>query len=169
MQPQDSLGYWLGRAVRSVGGALFVRMRAHCVERGKPYVITPPQFGVLAILAAHGEQTVTALGQQLVVETPAITGMVTRLEQNGLVERVRDAEDRRSVKVSVTNEGRDIMGTLLPIMAALNEELLPRAHRQELLQQLQAIIDRASAMAPGGAGLASFLPAMQDFQHPEEP
>jgi DNA-binding MarR family transcriptional regulator len=151
MQPPDHIGYWLSRAVRAVGATGFEILRAHCAERGKPYVVTPPQWRVLSTLAANGEQTVSALGQLMAVETPAITGIVTRLEQTGLVERVHDADDRRVVKVSLTAEGRDIVQSLNPLMAAFNRQLMPPDEAQAFMHGLKTLIDRATALTPAKA------------------
>src|SRR5258708_39172163 len=87
-------------------------MRAHCEERGKPYVITPPQWGALSLLLTQDAQTIGTISQKRGVDAPTATGIITRLEQNGLVERRHDREDRRVVRVYLTDEGRDISNTL---------------------------------------------------------
>src|SRR5260370_13365779 len=86
-------------------------MRAHCEERGKPYVITPPQWGALSLLLAQDGQTIGTMSQKRGVDAPTATGTITRLEQNGLVDRRHDREDRRVVKVYLTDEGRAISKT----------------------------------------------------------
>jgi len=147
MQPTDQIGYWLSRALRTVSAAAHERLRAHCAARGKAYAVTPPQWGVLAALAANGEQPVSALCQRLAVETPAITGIITRLEHNGLVQRVHDRDDRRVVLVSLTAEGRDIVHSLSPLMAEFNRQLLPAELAPAFLTNLRELIDHAAALA----------------------
>src|SRR5438105_240584 len=46
------LSYWLFYAQRCVAYAYAEVLRAHCEERAKPYVITPPQWGALSLLRA---------------------------------------------------------------------------------------------------------------------
>lgn len=157
MQPQDTIGYWLSYAMRYVGSAFFEVLEAHCRERGKAYVITPPQWGLMALVQAHGEQTVSALAQQLGVDAPAITAFVRRLEQNGLVERVHDREDRRVVKIYLTAEGHDILRSLDPVVAAFNERVLPLDQRQAFFEQLQQLIAAVSTLAPDVGNRFSFL------------
>jgi DNA-binding MarR family transcriptional regulator len=70
---------------------------------------TSPQWGVLSLLYEHDGQTIGTLSQQRAIDAPTMTGIVKRLEQNGVVERKHDREDRRVVKVYLTDEGRDIM------------------------------------------------------------
>ncbi len=50
------LSYWLFYAQRCVAYAFAEVMRAHCEERGKPYVITPPQWGALSLLWVDFEE-----------------------------------------------------------------------------------------------------------------
>src|SRR5438552_792583 len=112
MQLEDTVGYWLSYAQRSFAAAFFEVLQAHCVQRGKPYVITPPQWAILALLSHLDGQTISTLAQHLRVDGPAVTNLVKRLEQSGLVERVRDRQDERVVKVWLTAEGQDIYRSL---------------------------------------------------------
>jgi len=153
MDVNDTTGYWLSRTLRAVTAAGSEIIRAHCAARGKAYVLTLPQWGVLATLAATGEQPISALAQSLAVEAPAVTGIITRLEQIGLVARVHDGQDRRVVQVSLTDEGRDIVCTLEPVMLACNEALLPARTRRRLIQQLRRLITSANQLAPSQPGL----------------
>ena len=98
------LSYWLFYAQRCVAYAYAEVLRAHCEERAKPYVITPPQWGALELLLAQDGMTIGAMSQKRGVDAPAATGIITRLEQMGLVERRHDREDRRVVKVYLTAE-----------------------------------------------------------------
>ena len=149
MQPQNTIGYWLSSAVRSFTSAFFEVLEAHCIERGKPYVVTPPQWGVMAFVSANGEQTISALAHQLGVDAPAITAVIGRLEQSGLVERVHGREDRRLVKVHLTAEGQDIVQSLDPVVIAFNERIVPHEQQQALFEQLQQLIATVEAVAPG--------------------
>src|SRR6516164_3475559 len=111
MQPDTSIGYWLSYAQRSFSLAFSEILRRYCTEQGKAYVITPSQWGILLYLAHAQEQTISALAQRLGVDALAVTNIVQRLEQSGLVERVRDREDQRSVSVSLSEKGQEIIRT----------------------------------------------------------
>ena len=154
--------------MRSVGTAAAEVLRAHCAGLGKPYVVTPPQWGVLSALAAKGEQPISTLSQHLAVETPAVTALVTRLEQSGLVERVHDRDDRRVVRVSLTSEGRAIVRALNPVMAEFNERLTSPGQVPDFIQRLQELIVCASAQAPARGGRANALHAAPNCQTQEE-
>ncbi len=58
----------------------------------------------------HGEGiSVSALSRKNQITKPAITQMVNTLEAKGLVVRSPDAKDRRIVRVSVTESGRELL------------------------------------------------------------
>ena len=84
---EDYLGYWLFYAQRSVAYAFYEALKACCIEHEKPYIVTPPQWGVLSLLHNQDGQTIGALSQQRAIDAPIMTGIVKRLEQSGLVER----------------------------------------------------------------------------------
>lgn len=169
MQLEDTIGYWLSYAQRCFASAFFEMLQAHCIEQRKPYVITPPQWGVLALVSRRDEQTIGMLAQQLGVDGPAVTNIVKRLEQNGLVERLRDREDERVVKVLLTTEGQDIFRSLAPLVVQFHEQVLPGDQRQPLLEHLQHLIARVSIVAPGAGDRFSFLrDRLRQKEHEQE-
>ena len=155
------LNYWLFYAQRCVGYAHAEVMRAHCDERGKPYVITPPQWGALSLLLVHDGLTIGTMSQMRGVDAPTGTGIITRLEQNGLVERQHDREDRRVVKVYLTDEGRDISHTLTSVVEQFDQSLkrgFSEAELERLEEQLQKIIANVSEIGPGLGDRFGLLP-----------
>ena len=155
------LSYWLFYAQRCVVYAYAEALRAHCEERGKPYVITPPQWGALSLLLVHDGMTIGTMSQKRSVDAPAATGIITRLEQCGLVERRHDREDRRVVKVYLTNEGRDISNTLVFSVERFQQSMKQGFSEGELdrfLQQLQRLITNAAEIGPGLGDRFSLLP-----------
>ena len=82
----------------------------------------------------------TDISRQLMISKPAATQAVNRLVENGLAERIRDAEDRRVVYIQATREG------LALFEARLNQRLkmIERAVDHiglEKAQQLGALLD----------------------------
>ncbi|GGF89625.1 MarR family winged helix-turn-helix transcriptional regulator [Paenibacillus aceti] len=70
--------------------------------------LTGPQFHMLALIARTDSCNVSYLADALEVKPSAITVMVDRLVQNGYVQRRHDEQDRRSVLLSVTEEGAEV-------------------------------------------------------------
>src|SRR2546428_12192959 len=88
IRPEDSLGYWLFYAQRCVEYAFSEALRISCLEQKKPYVITPPQWGVLALLYEGDGLTIGTISQRRGLDAPPVTGMLERLEQGGRVKRL---------------------------------------------------------------------------------
>ncbi len=71
------------------------------------------QIKLMLHLAIHGPQTMSEVADGLEVTTPAITGLVDKLEKRGLVERVRDSQDRRVVRVRLAPRAQQLAETHL--------------------------------------------------------
>ncbi|SEN62639.1 MarR family winged helix-turn-helix transcriptional regulator [Nonomuraea pusilla] len=67
-----------------------------------------PDVQVLVYLYDAGEpRRVGAIAEGLQVESPHVTRHVAKLEQRGLLERVRDPDDGRAWRITLTEEGAD--------------------------------------------------------------
>jgi DNA-binding MarR family transcriptional regulator len=64
------------------------------------------QLHVLWLLEHHGPTPMTRLAGLLDVSLPAATGLIDRMEDRGLVERLRDPDDRRKVVIQPGPGGR---------------------------------------------------------------
>jgi DNA-binding MarR family transcriptional regulator len=60
------------------------------------------------------------------VAQPTMTGIVRRLEQDGLVRRTPDADDARAVRVALTDAGRDELARVRSSRAAVLQQRLDR-------------------------------------------
>jgi DNA-binding MarR family transcriptional regulator len=69
------------------------------------FSVTGPQLIALQELARLGRVSVGVLARNVHVSHPTMTGILDRLEKRGLVERTRDTEDRRRMRVAATTEG----------------------------------------------------------------
>jgi len=70
------------------------------------YGLTAEQYGVLAVMKVLGGSVrVTDLARGLGRGSDSASMIVDRMVRGGLVRRVRDRSDRRTVRVSVTNKG----------------------------------------------------------------
>jgi DNA-binding MarR family transcriptional regulator len=144
-----------------VAYAFYEALKACCLEHEKKYVITPPQWGALSLLHNQDGQTISALSQQRAVDLPTVTGIVKRLEQSGLVERRHDWEDRRQVKVYLTDEGRDIMRFLPDAVndfAKTMSKGFSEEEKHDMQLKLQRIIANLSAVGPDTGDRFGLLP-----------
>jgi len=67
--------------------------------------VTYPQYLVLLVLWEEKQQSITALGERLFLDSGTLTPLLKRMEKNGLVQRMRSMEDERRVFVQVTEKG----------------------------------------------------------------
>jgi DNA-binding MarR family transcriptional regulator len=69
----------------------------------------PSEFRVLALLQRanmnNSEMKVSEISQKLNVTPPTVTQIINGLEKDGFIERTIHPEDRRAVKISLTEEG----------------------------------------------------------------
>ncbi|MEK4627739.1 MAG: MarR family transcriptional regulator [Solibacillus sp.] len=73
------------------------------------YTITPPQFVALQWLHESGDMTIGDLSTKMYLAFSTTTDLVDRMEKNELVQRVRDENDRRVVRIHLLPEGERII------------------------------------------------------------
>jgi DNA-binding MarR family transcriptional regulator len=74
----------------------------------------------------EGPQRITDLAAAELVAQPTMTGIVRRLEQDGLVVRTPDPQDARASRIALTDAGRDELATVRAQRAAVLQERLDR-------------------------------------------
>jgi DNA-binding MarR family transcriptional regulator len=72
-----------------------------------------------ALLAASAEPGITprALSDRLEVTSATVTGLLDRLERDGLIVRQPHATDRRTHTLTTTTAGEQLIGELVPVYA----------------------------------------------------
>jgi DNA-binding MarR family transcriptional regulator len=87
------------------------RLRALEDELFARFDLTPQQYNVLRLLkSVHPDGVPTlALADRLVSRAPDITRMLDKLEQRGLVTRDRRPDNRRVVRIAVSDAGLDLL------------------------------------------------------------
>ncbi|MGN7476852.1 MarR family winged helix-turn-helix transcriptional regulator [Solibacillus silvestris] len=73
------------------------------------YTITPPQFVALQWLHESGDMTIGDLSTKMYLAFSTTTDLVDRMEKSELVQRVRDENDRRVVRIHLLPEGERII------------------------------------------------------------
>ncbi|MEM5382964.1 MarR family transcriptional regulator [Paraburkholderia phymatum] len=68
--------------------------------------LTYTQYITVIALWEEDDQTVSSLGEKLFLESNTLTPILKKLESMGYLERQRDPEDERQVRVSLTKSGR---------------------------------------------------------------
>lgn len=71
--------------------------------------ITSRQVTLLWLIRANPGLSLRELAAKEQISAPALSGHVDRLEKAGLIERVRDTDDRRRVGLTLTDEGERLL------------------------------------------------------------
>ncbi|MHC8287498.1 MarR family winged helix-turn-helix transcriptional regulator [Pseudomonas sp. XS1P51] len=78
----------------------------------KPFLeqlgLTYTQYITIVALWEADHQTVGSLGEKLFLESNTLTPILKKLEAMGYLQRQRDPEDERQVRISLTKSGRDL-------------------------------------------------------------
>lgn len=132
----DHTGYWLRRLSNLVHQTFEHKLAAHG--------ITVAQWNAL-IAIYHGDATTPLdLARFITIDTGAVTRLVDRLAQKGLLTRIADPADRRSIRLELSEKGRLLTPQLVQIADENDRQffspLAPTEHRQlkELVGKLLA-------------------------------
>lgn len=71
--------------------------------------LSPSQTATLATIERHGPLTPSELATRERVQRPTVTRVLGRLEEDGLVDRAADPDDRRCSLVSISDAGRALL------------------------------------------------------------
>jgi homoprotocatechuate degradation regulator HpaR len=115
---------------------------AHTRPRLREHALSDQQWRVLRVLGEHGVVETGKVAREAFILGPSLTGVLTRMERDGLIRRARDPVDQRRTVVEATDKGMQLVGTLSQTIEAhyawmektLGKESLARLY--ELLDQL---------------------------------
>lgn len=111
-------------------------------EIAADYDLSLTQTRLLGVLRDR-EPTMNELGRHLNLDKSSITGLVSRAQRRGLVARTVSDIDRRVVRVSITDDGRDLVEQVAELFAARIENLvagLAGGDRQDLARLASRIV-----------------------------
>ena len=122
---------------------------ANLVERDvrarlrRQFNVTLPRFDLMAALDRHGGGlTMGALSKHLMVSNGNVTGVVDRLEKEGLVRRASPPGDRRSYLITLTADGRRAFAAMAVRHESWIAELFETLEPDEV-DALIALLERA--------------------------
>ncbi len=103
--------------------------------------ISAPQFIVLASVANKEADSASGLCKSISYDPGAMTRMIDRLEQKGLVRRVPNAEDRRATNLEITTAGRALYPQLIAAKEAVAAQFL-RGFGTDEVRLLESFLNR---------------------------
>ena len=111
-----------------------------------PFGFRDGEFDVLATLRRAGEPyclSPTQLYKSLLITSGAMTNRLNHLEQQGLIKRINDPDDKRSTLVSLTSHGQQCIEQALLVHTATQNALLKNfsaAQREQLESLLRDLL-----------------------------
>ena len=91
------------------------------------------KFHVMSTLFKNGgEMTPSEIAESVFREKNSITAVINTLEREGVVRREPSTDDRRSVKVIITDKGWKVANRLSPIAQELSREALSCLDKEQL-------------------------------------
>lgn len=105
--------------------------------------LSPSAFQALAILEGAGEPLpAKTIAERLLVSSASTTSLLDTLERRGLIERGPHPHDRRKTLISLTDDARDIVDRMLPVVHRTATDAvagLSETQREQLIQALATI------------------------------
>ncbi|MCD6105568.1 MAG: MarR family transcriptional regulator [Thermosipho sp. (in: Bacteria)] len=106
----------------------------------KKYPITPAQFDLMQKIYFTGPKTMTELSGNLGIAKSTTTGLVSRLEKDGFLERVKSSDDKRVINVSLTEKGKKVIDEVIIERVQFIKSVLqsmPEQFENELIDLLE--------------------------------
>lgn len=99
-------------------------VRAHLDDTVSPADLTAVQYTALTVLERHPGITSAQLARNSFVRPQTMAQMVTSLEQLGYIERARDPESQRRLRISLTRRGEQVLHQLRRPVAELESAMV---------------------------------------------
>jgi homoprotocatechuate degradation regulator HpaR len=118
---------------------------AHARPGLREHDLSDQQWRVLRVLGEHGVVETGRVAREAFILGPSLTGVLSRMERDGLIRRARDPQDQRRSVVEATAKGRRLVDRLshsIEAHYAWMEQMLGK----QKLTQLYALLDDVIAL-----------------------
>jgi DNA-binding MarR family transcriptional regulator len=105
----------------------------------KKFNVSAPQVATLLTLFDEGPLSPSMIARHIMVNSSTVTGIIDRLEQKGLVFRLRNSPDRRIVTVELTESGKKLAQNAPPPIQQKIVEGLSQLSEQEMNSIVQSL------------------------------
>lgn len=105
--------------------------------------LTYPQYLVMLLLWEHEKLSVKQIGCELWLDSGTLTPLLKRMEETGLITRLRCTQDERIVYAHLTNEGKQLQKKAVGIPGIFLSELsISSPQLKSLKKDLSAILNK---------------------------
>ncbi len=120
---------------------------AHTRPRLREHALSDQQWRVLRVLGEHGVVETGKVAREAFILGPSLTGVLSRMERDGLISRSRDPADQRRSVVEATPQGLKLVRTLSKTIEA-HYGWMEQSLGKNKLAQLYALLDEVIALEP---------------------
>ena len=144
LRPEKSAGYLVRDTHLLFAKALRTRLQTH--------QITPGQWYFLRALWDEEGLSQRELSRRVGTTEPTTVSALRLLARNGMIERVRNPKDRRTINIYLTDRARAMKAELMPVAIEVNDVATAGLSDEEFTQLralLQKVRENLSAAAQG--------------------
>lgn len=113
---------------------------AHTRPSLRVHNLSDQQWRVLRVLGEHGVVETGRVAREAYILGPSLTGVLSRMERDGLIRRERDPSDQRRTVVEATSKGLKLVEKLSHTIEA-HYEWMEQSLGKQKLAQLYALLD----------------------------
>lgn len=154
----------LPRLLLQAREAVMAHTRPNLREQG----LSDQQWRVLRVLGEHGVVETGRVAREAFIVGPSLTGVLARMERDGLIRRARDPEDQRRTVVEATAKGMKLVGKLSLAIEAHYDWMEQQLGKQKL-SRLYELLDEVIEMEQPGADTATRSAAVPASGAPVRP
>jgi homoprotocatechuate degradation regulator HpaR len=123
---------------------VFLKARDALMSHFRPILnhfgVTEQQWRILRVLDEHGQLEPRVMCDLCQILSPSMTGVLSRMEDLGLIERERVAADQRRVLVRLAARGDRLIDEIAPLIER-QYVLIEQAYGKQLVTDLSAAMD----------------------------
>lgn len=124
---------------------LFLKARELLLCHFRPIIshfgLTEQQWRILRTVSEMEQLEPREICEICQILSPSLTGVLSRMEEMGLVTRTRIPEDQRRVIIRLTPKSEELVSQLGPLIES-QYKIIEQAFGPELIKQLYDIMDR---------------------------
>ena len=114
---------------------------AHTRPSLREHGLSDQQWRVLRVLGEHGTVETGRVAREAYILGPSLTGVLARMERDGLIRRERDPADQRRTVVEATPKGLRLVEKLSRTVEA-HYEWMEKSLGKQKLAELYELLDR---------------------------
>src|SRR6476469_4925848 len=118
---------------------------AHTRPSPREHGLTDQQWRVLRVLGEHGTVETGRVAREAYILGPSLTGVLARMERDGLIRRERDPADQRRTVVEATPKGHKLVDKLSRTVES-HYQWMEKSLGKRKLSELYELLDEVIAL-----------------------